>query len=56
MAQTYPPLPDGPVICSDCAQEGKRVEMVRDESATEAAHLQSYRCPSCESVEVFHFG
>jgi hypothetical protein len=61
MAQTYPSLPDGPVLCSDCAKAGKQVEMVAQgsfdgDSSYGSGNLRSYRCPSCESVEVFHIG
>lgn len=62
MANDYRSLPDGPVICDSCARTGHNVEMQpHDKLPMEAVEwakeedteLQSYRCPSCESIEVF---
>lgn len=62
MARTYAPLPDGPVLCDACTKAGKRVEMEPHDTLPPEAHewaknkyaeLQSYRCPDCESVDVF---
>ncbi len=62
MAKTYAPLPDGPVLCDECAKAGEQVEMEPHDALPPEAHawakkedaqLQSYRCPACESVDVF---
>jgi hypothetical protein len=60
--QTYNLLPDGPVLCDACTRTGSSIEMERDDSLPPEAlkwskeqdsELQSYRCPSCEAVQVF---
>lgn len=62
MAQDYAPLPDGPVLCDACSKAGKQIEMQPQETLPPDAlewakskdtELQSYRCPACESVNVF---
>ncbi|WP_243039737.1 hypothetical protein [Dyella sedimenti] len=62
MADDYRPLPDGPVLCEACSRAGQPVEMepqdslpqsAREWADEEDAELQSYRCPACESVQVF---
>jgi hypothetical protein len=62
MAQDYRPLPEGPVLCKACAKAGQQVEMephdklpadARQWAKDEDTELQSYRCPECESVDVF---
>ncbi|MET3651346.1 hypothetical protein [Dyella japonica] len=59
---TYRPLPDGPVLCDACSRTGASIEMEPDDSLPREAlkwseeqdvGLQSYRCPECESVQVF---
>lgn len=60
--ETYRPLPDGPVLCHTCESTGESVEMEREASLPRDAlkwseeqnvELQSFRCPACESVQVF---
>ena len=60
--ETYRQLPEGPVLCDACARSGSRIEMEREDSLPPEAlkwsvekdtGLQSYRCPECESVQVF---
>ncbi|RDI97947.1 hypothetical protein DVT68_12695 [Dyella solisilvae] len=62
MANDYRPLPDGPVLCDACAKTGQDVEMephhtlppeAHEHAQREKAELQSYRCPECESIDVF---
>ncbi|RAO77578.1 hypothetical protein [Dyella jiangningensis] len=62
MATDYAPLPDGPVLCDSCSKAGKQVEMQPQDmlppdalewAKREDAELQSYRCPACETVNVF---
>jgi hypothetical protein len=64
MESSYPQLPDGPVICERCANEGQGRKIVMQrfspntpETAstmpTESSQFQSYRCPSCEHVAIF---
>jgi hypothetical protein len=62
MANDYRPLPDGPVLCEACIKAGQEVEMqphpeLPPEAAKHAEHenteLQSYRCPECETLEIF---
>ena len=59
---TYRPLPDGPVLCEACSDTGSSIEMEREDalpaealrwSKENDAELQRYRCPECESVQVF---
>jgi len=59
---TYRLLPDGPVLCDACARTGANIEMEPGEdlpsealkwSEEQDTELQSYRCPQCESVQVF---
>jgi len=61
-SQTYRPLPDGPVLCDACLRTGSSIETEPHDSLPEEAvawsekqdaELQSYRCPECESVQVF---
>ena len=61
-SQTYRLLPDGPILCDACSRTGASIEMEPHESLPEEAlvwsekqntELQSYRCPECESVQVF---
>nr|WP_199047095.1 hypothetical protein [Dyella sp. ASV24] len=60
--QPYPQIPDGPVLCDTCSRAGSKVEMephktlpaeARKWAQEQEAELQSYRCPECESVQVF---
>lgn len=60
--QTYRLLPDGPVLCDACQRTGASIEMAQDDSLPAEAlkwkeekhsELQSYRCPECETVQVF---
>lgn len=62
MANDYRSLPEGPVLCEACIQAGEEVEMhphpiLPPEAAAHAerenTELQSYRCPECESLEIF---
>lgn len=62
MAKEYRPLPDGPVVCEVCARTGHNIQMQPHEqlppeamqwAEDEDTELQSYRCPSCEGIEVF---
>jgi hypothetical protein len=59
---TYRLLPEGPVLCDECVRTGSSIEMERDNALPAEAlkwsedndtELQSYRCPSCEGVQVF---
>jgi len=59
---SYAPLPEGPVLCDTCSRAGAKVEMeahktlpaeARKWAEEQGAELQSYRCPECESVQVF---
>ncbi|AIF48735.1 hypothetical protein [Dyella japonica] len=61
----YRPLPAGPVLCDDCSRAGAEVEMERQDALPPEARrwsrehdtaLQSYRCPDCESIQVFRIG
>jgi hypothetical protein len=60
--QAYLPLPAGPVLCDTCSRAGSKVEMephktlpaeARKWAEQQHAELRSYRCPECESVQVF---
>lgn len=62
MAESYVPRPEGPVYCDACAKKGDRVEMESHDqlpsqalewSRREHTELESFRCPACESVQVF---
>ncbi|WP_114238174.1 hypothetical protein [Dyella sp. C9] len=62
MSNDYRPLPDGPVLCDACAKGGQQVEMepheklppeARKWAEREDTELQSYRCPECETIDVF---
>ena len=61
-SQTYRLLPDGPILCDACSRPGASIEMEPHDSLPQEAlawsekqnaGLQSYRCPECESVQVF---
>jgi len=58
----YQPFPEGPVLCDTCQRAGERVEMEAHKTLPAEARkwaeernteLRSYRCPECESVQVF---
>jgi Zn finger protein HypA/HybF involved in hydrogenase expression len=60
--EPYRSLPEGPVLCDDCSRAGSEVEMephdalpheARKWSEEQEVELQSYRCPDCESIQVF---
>lgn len=60
--EPYPSLPDGPVFCDTCLRAGSKVEMkphaalpreARQWAEAQNTELLSYRCPECESVQVF---
>lgn len=60
MTQAFPPLPEGAVFCATCASAGEKVSMEPEDALTlelrrkhDDEGLQSYRCPECESVQVF---
>ncbi|WP_266182960.1 hypothetical protein [Dyella humicola] len=62
MANDYRSLPDGPVLCEACTQAGQKVEMLphpvlppeaEKHAESENTELQSYRCPECETLEIF---
>lgn len=60
--EPYRSLPEQPVLCDTCSRAGSRVEMephktlpaeARKWAQEQDTELRSYRCPVCESVEVF---
>ena len=63
MVKAIPRHPHGPVQCEPCARKGKHIEMVAQDALDasflvpedmQPESLRSYRCPACESVQVFH--
>ncbi len=62
MVEAIPHHPQSPVHCESCACKGKRIEMVAQDALDasflmpedmQPESLRSYRCPACESVQVF---
>lgn len=63
MSKPHSQLADDKIPCPSCASQGKVTEMIAqdaiDRSFLDAkpddtpANLRSYRCPVCETVQVF---
>jgi len=63
MSKHHPHHPRGKILCPTCAKQGKVTEMIAQDTIDRSfldpkpddtpANLRSYRCPDCETVQVF---
>ncbi|MDE2342338.1 MAG: hypothetical protein KGL63_02925 [Betaproteobacteria bacterium] len=63
MNKPHSQLPGDKILCPSCASQGSTVEMIEQDAIDQLflgpkpsdtpANLRSYRCPACETVQVF---
>lgn len=63
MSKPHSQLPGNKILCPSCASQSRVMEMIEQDAIDQSfldpkssdtpVNLRSYRCPACETVQVF---